>query len=75
MARLPPRLQEMPHWLHSGACIGWGEALWPLYDLIAKAFKAATKAEGVPLEWGGDWPRFRDGPHFQLPWKQYPKGA
>lgn len=48
---------------------------WPLYDLIAKAFKAAAKAEGVPLEWGGDWPRFRDGPHFQLPWKQYPKGA
>ena len=47
---------------------------WPLYDRIAKAFKAAAKAEGVPLEWGGDWPRFRDGPHFQLPWKQYPKG-
>lgn len=46
---------------------------WPLYDRIAKAFKAAAKAEGVPLEWGGDW-KFRDGPHFQLPWKQYPKG-
>lgn len=48
---------------------------WPLYDRIAKAFKAAAKAEGVPLEWGGDWPRFRDGPHFQLPWKQYPKAT
>lgn len=48
---------------------------WPLYDLIAKAFKAAAKAEGVPLEWGGDWPKFRDGPHFQLPWKQYPKAS
>ncbi len=46
---------------------------WPLYDRIAKAFKAAAKAEGVPLDWGGDWPKFRDGPHFQLPWKQYPK--
>lgn len=46
---------------------------WPLYDRIAKAFKAAAKAEGVPLEWGGDW-KMRDGPHFQLPWKQYPKG-
>ena len=47
---------------------------WPLYDRIAKAFKAAAKAEGVPLEWGGDWPRFRDGPHFQLPFKTHPKG-
>lgn len=41
---------------------------WPLYDKAAKAFKAAAKAEKVPLEWGGDWPKFRDGPHFQLPW-------
>ena len=47
---------------------------WPLYYRIAKASKAAAKAEGVPLEWGGDW-KFRDGPHFQLPWKQYPKGT
>ena len=47
---------------------------WPLYYRIAKAFKAAAKAEGVPLEWGGDW-KMRDGPHFQLPWKQYPKGT
>ena len=54
-----------------GGAVRWD---WPLYDRIAKAFKAAAKAEGVPLEWGGDWPKFRDGPHFQLPWKQYPKG-
>ena len=45
---------------------------WPLYDRLAKAMKAAAKAEKVPLEWGGDWPKFRDGPHFQLPWKEYP---
>lgn len=45
---------------------------WPLYDKIAKAMKAAAKAEKVPLEWGGDWASFRDGPHYQLPWKQYP---
>ena len=45
---------------------------WPLYDKIAKAMKTAAKAEKVPLEWGGDWVSFRDGPHFQLPWATYP---
>ena len=45
---------------------------WPLYDRLAKRMKAAAKAENVPLEAGADWVSFRDGPHFQLPWKQYP---
>ena len=27
---------------------------------------------GVPIEWGGDWRTFKDGPHFQLPWGKYP---
>lgn len=45
---------------------------WPLYDKISKAMKAAAKAEKVPIEWGGDWVSFRDGPHYQLPWKSYP---
>ena len=45
---------------------------WPLYDRLAKRMKAAARAEKVPLEWGGDWVSFKDGPHYQLPWKQYP---
>jgi peptidoglycan L-alanyl-D-glutamate endopeptidase CwlK len=45
---------------------------WPLYDRLAKAMKAAAKAEKVTVEWGGDWKTFKDGPHYQLPWKQYP---
>jgi peptidoglycan L-alanyl-D-glutamate endopeptidase CwlK len=45
---------------------------WPLYDKLAKAMKAAAKAEKVPIEWGGDWVSFKDGPHFQLPWASYP---
>lgn len=45
---------------------------WPLYPKIAAAMKAAAKELGVPIEWGGDWKSFRDGPHFQLPWKSYP---
>jgi peptidoglycan L-alanyl-D-glutamate endopeptidase CwlK len=45
---------------------------WPLYGKISVAMKAAAKKEGVPLEWGGDWTSFRDGPHYQLPWKTHP---
>ena len=45
---------------------------WPLYDKISKSMKTAAKAEKVPIEWGGDWVSFKDGPHYQLPWKSYP---
>jgi peptidoglycan L-alanyl-D-glutamate endopeptidase CwlK len=45
---------------------------WPLYDRLAVRMKAAAKAEKVLLEAGADWPKFRDGPHFQLPWASYP---
>jgi peptidoglycan L-alanyl-D-glutamate endopeptidase CwlK len=41
------------------------------YNPIAEAMKKASKELGIPVEWGFDlwgW----DGPHFQLPWKQYP---
>lgn len=45
---------------------------WPLYYRIADAMKAAAQAEDVSIEWGGDWKTFKDGPHYQLPWKEYP---
>jgi peptidoglycan L-alanyl-D-glutamate endopeptidase CwlK len=45
---------------------------WSLYIKLAKAMKEAAKKEKVPLEWGGDWTSFKDGPHFQLPWAKYP---
>lgn len=45
---------------------------WPLYDKLAKAMKAAAEELNVKIEWGGDWVSFKDGPHFQLPWKDYP---
>jgi len=46
---------------------------WPLYHKIANAMKQAAKEEGVIMEWGGDWVKFPDGPHFQLNWEKYPK--
>lgn len=45
---------------------------WPLYHKIAKAVKQAAAELKVPIEWGGDWRTFKDGPHWQLPWKKYP---
>ena len=45
---------------------------WPLYHKIADAMKQAAKELGTPIEWGGDWTSFKDGPHYQLPWSHYP---
>jgi peptidoglycan L-alanyl-D-glutamate endopeptidase CwlK len=47
---------------------------WPLYERLAELVKRAAKSltPPVPIEAGADWPRFRDGPHFQLPRSLYP---
>jgi peptidoglycan L-alanyl-D-glutamate endopeptidase CwlK len=59
---------------------------WPLYFQIAEAFRKAAEEVEVPVEWGGHWrllnnngpvaesdlAKFADGPHFQLPWRDYP---
>ena len=45
---------------------------WPHYHRIACAMNQAAEELGIPLEWGGEWKHFPDGPHFQLPWKDYP---
>jgi peptidoglycan L-alanyl-D-glutamate endopeptidase CwlK len=52
-----------------------GIARWemPLYEKIHDAFKSASEELGIPVEWGGGWKSFPDGPHFQLPWNEYPK--
>jgi peptidoglycan L-alanyl-D-glutamate endopeptidase CwlK len=54
-----------------GGTVRWD---WPLYHQLAAVVKDAAKAENVPLQWGGDWRTFKDGPHWELPWKSYPKG-
>jgi len=45
---------------------------WPLFHPLAVAMKEAARQLNIPLEWGGDGAKFPDGPHFQLPWKEYP---
>lgn len=52
-----------------GGSVRWD---WPLYNQLAAAMKKAAAELAIPLEWGGDWKTLKDGPHFQLPKKDYP---
>lgn len=45
---------------------------WPLYRQLGEQVKEAAKIEGVHIVWGGSWTSFKDGPHFELNWKEYP---
>jgi peptidoglycan LD-endopeptidase CwlK len=48
---------------------------WPYYDRFAVHMKGGATLCGYPIEWGGDWTTLKDGPHWQLPWEQYPVKA
>lgn len=50
--------------------ISWN---WLFYPAIATAMKQAAKELDVDVEWGGNWKKFPDGPHWQLTWASYPK--
>lgn len=45
---------------------------WEEFHPIAEAMKEAAEELDINLEWGGDWKKFPDGPHFQLSRKSYP---
>ena len=45
---------------------------WCYYHKIHAAVEQAAFELEVDVEWGGNWKSFKDGPHFQLPWNQYP---
>lgn len=42
------------------------------FKAISEAVLEAAKELGIDVEWGGDWKKFYDGPHFQLSRKAYP---
>lgn len=48
---------------------------WKFYSEINSAIMTAAGELKVPVEWGGNWKTFRDGPHYQLPHTQYPAKA
>lgn len=54
--------------LHRGG-VRWD---WPLYKRIWAIKREIAEAEGVALQWGGNWRRFKDGPHIQLCRKAHP---
>lgn len=58
---------DLGAWIDGRVDWSWG----PYYD-IADAMKEAAVITGVSIEWGGDWKTFKDGPHYQLPWSEYP---
>jgi peptidoglycan L-alanyl-D-glutamate endopeptidase CwlK len=43
-----------------------------VYGQLAAQIKAAARALGIEIEWGGDWVTFKDWGHFQLPWSSHP---
>lgn len=45
---------------------------WHDFFRLAPVIKAVAVELDVHIEWGGDWRDFKDGPHWQLPWKAYP---
>ena len=44
---------------------------WDYFDAMARTVKRAALTVGIEITWGGDWTRFRDGPHFELPRAKY----
>lgn len=45
-----------------------GKVSWQLsdYEAMAALFKREAGLMGLTIVWGGDWPKFRDGCHFEL---------
>ena len=50
------------------ACMLGGELCWkwPLYHRLNEVMQRCAALEGVRITWGGDWPRLKDGVHFEL---------
>lgn len=45
---------------------------WQAFTCVAQSMKKAANEKHIPLVWGGDWPHFRDGSHYELSWQYYP---
>ena len=56
------------------AVIDNGTVTWDFdkYKVVADHIKDVAKLNDVPINWGGDWVTFKDGPHFELNKSVYP---
>lgn len=52
-----------------------GEIVWDIHlqRRINLFVQRAARKRGVIVEWGGNWKTLVDGPHWQLPWREYPR--
>lgn len=41
---------------------------WTDFRTLQPNIQAAANNLGITVQWGGNWPGFPDGPHWQLPW-------
>lgn len=50
-----------------------GKVNWdfPNYKRVADHIKEVAKELNIPIQWGGDWVSFKDGPHFELHRSKY----
>lgn len=51
-----------------------GKISWDIsyYKQIADAVKEAAQKLGIMIDWGGDWVKSKDYPHFELSKQRYP---
>lgn len=66
---------DIAYWLDDGDGVPENGEIrwdWPLYETLGATVKGVARGLGVPIVWGGDWPSFRDGPHFELDRRHYP---
>lgn len=52
-----------------GSKVRWD---WPLYLKVADHIKKVAKELNIAIVWGGDWKKFKDGPHIELNRNTYP---
>jgi len=45
---------------------------WDYYYALEPHIKAMAAALDINVTWGGDWTSFKDGPHWELAWYNYP---
>jgi peptidoglycan L-alanyl-D-glutamate endopeptidase CwlK len=46
--------------------ISWA---WSDFHKLAPFIQAAANELDINVQWGGNWPGFSDGPHWQIPWE------
>ena len=45
--------------------IDWGDLM--AFDILSVTIKRCASDLGVNITWGGDWPHFKDRPHYEVP--------